>query len=155
MEFDYQTFKSTSTFWLWFSFKIRSKICPQYLQTWLPPMFKATTSYNLHRTDIHCLLCPSLLSCFFFYRERWCFGTIYRLWFKQRGLPHCSKKLSKTFFSLILSPPSPENIITLWLSVFFISSSSSQFPAIFSHPHRFPSSTFPLYFLHATNVTGA
>ena len=47
-------------------FKIRSKKCLQYLHNWLPPMFKATTSYNL-RSNIYSLPLvskSSALSCF-------------------------------------------------------------------------------------------
>ena len=47
-------------------FKIRNKKCPQYLHNWLPPMFKATTSYNLrsNRYPLPLVSKSSTLSCF-------------------------------------------------------------------------------------------
>ena len=139
-------------------FKIRNKKCPQYLHNWLPPMFKATTSYNLRvRTDIQCLLCPSQVHCPVFYRELWCFGMIYPLRFKQPGLLHCSKKLSKNIFlfnSLSFVAWEHHNS---WLSVcfFLFLFHPLSFLQFLSHPLRFPSCNFPLTFLSATNVTGA
>ena len=48
-------------------FKIRNEKCPQYLHNWLPPMFEAPTSYNLHlnRYSLPLVSKSSTLSCFF------------------------------------------------------------------------------------------
>ena len=82
-------------------FKMRSKKCPQYLQNWLPPIFKATTSYNL-RSNRYPPPLVSKVHCPVFYRELWCFGTIYPLRFKQQ-VCRTAQKSSQKHFSLQFS----------------------------------------------------
>ena len=127
MEFDYRTFKSALTFWLWFSFsKFETKDVRRICITGYRRCSRLQRRIISVRKDIHCLLCTV------FYRELWCFGMIYPLRFKQPGLLHCSKKLSKNSFlfnSLSFVAWEHHNS---WLSVFyfFISFSSSQFLGI-------------------------
>ena len=130
--FDYRTFKSALTFWLWFSFsKFETKNVRSICITGYRLCSRLQRRIISVRTDIHCLLCPSQVHCPVFCRELWYFGMIYPLRFKQPGLLHCSKKLSENIFlfnSLSFVAWEDHNS---WLSVFFfISFSSSQFPAI-------------------------
>ena len=120
MEFDYRTFKSALTFWLWFSFsKFEAKNVRSICITGYRRCSRLQRRIISVRTDIHCLLCPSQVHCPVFYWELWCFGMIYPLRFKQPGLLHCSKKLSKNIFlfnSLSFVAWEHNNS---WLSIFF------------------------------------
>ena len=105
---------------------------------WLPPMFKATTSYNLRskRYPLPLVSKSCTLSCFL--------PRALMLWndlpaqVQAAGSAALFKKALKKQFSLILSPSSPENIITFDFFLFLFHPLS--FLQFISHPLRFPSS---------------
>ena len=127
MEFEYRTSKSALTFWLWCFFsKFEPKDVPCICRTGYRRCSRPQHCIPSCRTDIYCLLCLGQVHCPVFLPRAlmlFCCRAIYPLRFKQRVLLHFSKRLSKIPFSLYFSSSSPENSITVWLSVldfFFI-----------------------------------